>query len=81
MLYFITTTFNESEWHVGDPIPDDLNIKEVQADGDELSLIRVMLPKIPRQGTSPTRPVSRVIRWFDFDAVNIYNGLKKLSQK
>lgn len=78
MLYFVTTTFNEIPWHVGNDVPPGLSIKEVQADGHELELVRSLSDKIPQNGTKGNKwETMRVVNWTDFDAVNIYNMLLK----
>jgi hypothetical protein len=62
MLYIIDHMENEKTWHVGTPFPIDHKtvhvVREIQADGDELSEIYHLCDDIPRSSRG------RVVRWF-----------------
>jgi len=77
-LYFITTTFNEVPWNVGKEIPEGLNIREIQADGQELILIRSLSEKIPRFGSNMDRKSRGLVSWNAFDASEIYRLLLRI---
>lgn len=79
MALYITVSSNCSEnykhdiiWHVGNPYPyigDYNNVIEVQADGDELELIRRELYNIRMTN-------NRVVNWYGDEAKFIATSLK-----
>ena len=62
MIYFVTANGVESTTHVHCPCPvKPEDVTEVQADGDELELIRNEMSGIPMSR-------GRIVRWFGDDA-------------
>lgn len=72
MLYIIRQDGQEYTWHVGDLKPSDntsfTDVKEIQADGDELEYIQRNFSNIPMH-------TGRVVSWKGSVAQFIYDGL------
>lgn len=72
MLFIVDRNGREEQWHVGEPYVPGFktqNVKEIQADCDELEHIYQLLPKI-------IRGPGRTVQWFGEAAQCIHTVLR-----